>query len=268
MSILSLNDWIASYKENFQHRRNSRTSVALQLTTIFDQTGYPGQATLAGTNTANGVVPTDATAGAAPITSFAGGATGYLSKVQFFNSVTGTLFLYDLLFKAGAYAYNANVALASQPSFQSRCPDYSGGASWGKGNQIILEQVTASTGNLSVAVTYTNQDGVAGRSTGTVATGAAFIVGRCLPLPLQAGDSGVQKIESVVGSVASAGTFNILVVRLLAKERIRVAGDVQTWDMVKTGLVKVFDDSCIVPYFRPDSTASGICEVEFDIASK
>lgn len=63
-------------------------------------------------------------------------------------------------------------------------------------------------GSQSIAVTYTNQDGVTGRTTGTIAaTGVAPIVGRMLQLPLQAGDTGVQKIESVTSTVSTAGTF-------------------------------------------------------------
>jgi len=267
--ITSLNDWISSQRESLIYKRTaSRTAVALMLTSVFGQAGYPGAGTLAGTNTANGIVPTDATAGANKITDFPASGKGYLSKINFYNSVLSELYLFDILFKAGAYSYNANVTLSEQPSFQGRCPDNSGGSNWGKGNMIVLEQVGASTGNLSVAVTYTNQDGVTGRTTGTIATGAAFIAGRCVILPLQAGDYGVQKIESVVGTVATVGTFNILVVRQLAKERIRVASEGITLDMLKTGMPEVFQDSCLVPYVRPDSTATGLPEVEIDISSK
>jgi hypothetical protein len=167
-----------------------------------------------------------------------------------------------MLFKAGAYAFNANTTLASQPSYSTRLPntDY-------KGLEIWIEAVTAFTGNLSIAVTYTNQNGTTARTTGTVATGIAPTVGRMIMLPLQAGDSGLQKIESVVGSVATAGTFNVLVLRRLWSGRCRIANDGDNHDYLKTGLVELFDTSALIAVATPDSTSTGIPELILEVSN-
>ena len=161
---------------------------------------------LAGTSTTAGVVPTDATAGTPAVSAFGASATGYLSQVEFGSSVACRIKIFDMLFKAGAYAFNAAVTLAAQPSFSSRVP---GGTDF-TDTQIWIEFVTASTGVQSVAVTYTNQAGVAAKTTGVVVT-AAGTIGRMFQMPLAAGDTGVQKIDSVTGTVATVGTFNVLV---------------------------------------------------------
>ncbi len=240
----------------------SRTAIAAAWFSVFDLAGNPGAGTLAGTSTAAGVVPTDATTGCPVIDAFGASATGYLMQVDFGSSVACRMKLFDMVFKAGAYAFNANTALAAQPSYVSRMP----GGSYGD-TQIWIEAVTAFTGNLSVAVTYTNQAGTAGRTTGTVALGIAPTLGRMIQLPLQAGDTGVSKIESVVATVATVGTFNVLVLRPLWSGRCKIANDGDVHDIAKTGAPVLFADSALVLAVAPDSTATGIPELEFVVAN-
>lgn len=257
MAITTYDGLIASAKQDLtMNKTASRTSVAAIRFSVFDVAGNPGAGVLAGTNTANGLVPTDATSGTPTINAFGGGAKGYLGSVAYGSTVASRLFLSDLLFKAGAYAFNANTTLATQPSYSGRVP---GGTDF-TGTEIWIEAVTAFTGNLSIAVTYTNQAGTAGRTTGTIATGAALIVGRMLQLPLQAGDTGVQKIESVTATVATVGTFNVLVLRNLWKNRVRFANDGGFDGPDKTLMPEVFADSALILTVTADSTATGIPE--------
>jgi len=241
----------------------TRTTIAAAWFSVWDLAGNPGAGTLAGTSTAAGVVPDDTTTGAPLLNAFGGGNTGNITIADFGSSVACRVKLFDLLFKAGAYAFNANTALAAQPSYAARVP---GGSDF-KGTQIWIEAVTAFTGNLSVAVTYTNQAGTAGRTTGTVALGTAPTIGRLIQLPLQAGDSGVQKIESVAATVSTVGTFNVLVLRPLWTGRVKIANDGDIHGLDKTGMPQVFDSSCLYMAVCADSTSSGIPECEFEVAN-
>lgn len=264
MALTSWDGFIAAAKQPISMMKTaSRTSIAAAWFSVFDLAGNPGAGTLAGSSTAAGVVPTDATAGCPVINAFGGSATGYLAQVDFGSSVAARLKIFDMLFKAGAYAFNANTTLASQPSYSSRVPagtDFTD-------TQIWIECVTAFTGNMSVAVTYTNQAGTTGRTTGTVALGTAPTLGRMVQLPLQAGDTGVQKIESVVATVASAGTFNVLVLRPLWSGRAKIANDGDVHDLAKTGMPVVYADSALIMAVAADSTATGIPEIELVIAN-
>ncbi len=263
MAISTYDGFIASAKQSIsQIKTATRTSVAAAWFSVFDLAGNPGAGTLAGTSTTAGVVPTDATAGCPTINAFGGGATGYLAQVEFGSSVACRLKLFDMLFKAGAYAFNANTALSAQPSYSGRVPggDYSD-------TQIWLEAVTAFTGNLSINVTYTNQAGTGSRSTGTVALGLAMTLGRMIQLPLQAGDTGVQKIDNVTATVATAGTFNILVLRPLWSGRVKIANDGDVHDLAKTAMPEVFADSALILAVAADSTSTGIPELEYVIAN-
>ena len=263
MAIATLDQLLAAALTRIGYQKTaSRTAVAAIPFSVFDQAGSPGAGTLAVGNTANGLVPTDATAGYPIIEDFAGGAQGRISKIEYGSTVACRLTLFDCLFSAGAYAFNANVSLASQPSFAARVP----GANY-SGLELWMEAATAFTGNQSIAVTYTDQSGNTGHTTGTLATGLAPIAGRMLRLPLATGDSGLQKVESVVSSVSTVGTFNIHVMRRLWSGRVRVANDGDVHDILRTGGVQVYQDSALRLVVTADGTATGLPEVSVEIAS-
>ena len=262
MAITTFDGYIASAKQLIPWTKTAtRTTVSTGWFSLIDIAGNPGGGTLAGTSTTTGVVPDDAVAGFPPISTFGGGATGYLTNMLCGSSVACRLMLFDMLWKGGAYAFNASTSGNTPTSYSARIPDsnYSG-------TQIWLEQVTAATGVQNVAVTYINQSGTAGRTTGTVAT-AANTVGRMFPLPLQAGDSGVQGVTGVVGSVATAGTFNILVLRPLWTGRIGLANITIGHDLSFTGMPQVFDTSALFPIVSADSTSSGVPDLLMTIAN-
>lgn len=261
MAITSLDGLIAAPKQQINYVKSAaRSSIAGAPFSIFDLAGSPS-GTLAMANTANGIVPTDAINGYPPINTFAGGATGYLSAVQFGCSVAARMSIADCLFSAGVYAFNANTTLTAQPSYASRIPnaDY-------KGTEIWVEAVTAFTGIPSFTVTYTNQDGTAGRTI-TAAAPAALLFGRMFQLPLQPSDTGVQSIQSIVATVATAGTFNLHVMRRLWQGRVRINNDGDTHDFTKTGMPVVFDNSALRVIVYADSTSTGLPELQIEIAN-
>ena len=224
--------------------------------------GIPGAGTLAGTNAATGVLQTDALSGYPTINACGGSATGYITRVNGYNSVSGMIMLVDVLLKLGTFSYNAAVSGLTTVDISSRVP---GGTDF-HGLEIWLEQVTAMTGNQTIAVTYLDQDGNAG-TTGSVSTGVAPIIGRCLKLPLASGDSGVRSITGVTSTISTAGTFNVLIVRPLVQMRIPVAGYSEQRDLYGTGMPQIFADSALGVFVRPDSTATGLPEWEIEIAN-
>jgi len=276
MAIATLDQYIGAVKQRVQLVKTvSRTALAVTPFSVFDLAGQPGAGTLAGTSTAAGVVPTDVTAGH-PTINFTTGDT-YLSRVEYYGSILCRLALYDMVFKAGAYSFaGATTTLSGQPNISSRCPDYPGsGVIFGNGMEIWVEVSTAfATGNSwQVRVTYTNYEGVTGRSTiiSPVNAAATLTLGRMFQLPLQAGDSGVQTIESVIvtngGTAMTAGAFNILILRPLWFNRVPVANSGSIDDMLKVGLPKVYNDSAFFLQVQPDSTATGFPNVTIELAN-
>jgi len=184
----------------------------------------------------------------------------HLSRLTILNTVTSTIRLFDSLWCAGAYTFNTSTATVS-PSYASRV-SYNGGAADYNGIELWAEQVTAGTGVQNINVTYTNQAGTTGRTTGTVAAPAAMAVGRCFQLPLANGDSGLQGIgnggsPSVVGTVASAGTFNLRILRPIVD--IYCPANVPvTLNWADLGLPEIFNDSALfILGNAPSGTSSG-----------
>jgi hypothetical protein len=130
-----------------------------------------------------------------------------------------------------------------------------------------MECVTAMSSNLILTVTYTNQDGATGHTTGAVALGFAPILGRCFQMPLAAGDSGIQKVESVTATNSTAGTFNVMILRPLWSGRVVVANSGDVHDLLRTGMPQVFQTSALYWLITADSTATGLPDMTIEIAN-
>lgn len=260
MAITSLDGYIGATKQNLVYQKTSTvTSVANQFTGVFQVAGNPGAGTLAVGDTTNGIIPTDATAGYPVINAFGGGATGYITRVEYSNSVLSNLILFDVVYAIGALAFNVNVSPTS-PSWSAK----NGGTNVGL--ELWIEAVTAFTGNQSIQVNYTDQDGNAG-DTGVIATGVAPIVSRMFQIPLAAGDNGLSSITQIRSTVSSAGTFNLYVLRRLWANRVILANALFNDDLLKTGMPIVYADSALKLVVQPDSTSSGSPRLIYEVAN-
>ena len=102
----------------------------------------------------------------------------------------------------------------------------------GEGVQVMAVEVASQAGGTSFYITYTNQDGTAGRQsqtvtcntqvvTGTIITTAAATAGCSGPfIPLQAGDTGVRSIEGVTFLSNDVGLITLVMVKPLASLNI------------------------------------------------
>lgn len=103
----------------------------------------------------------------------------------------------------------------------------------GEGVQIMAVSVAGRTGGQSFYVTYTNSDGVSGRTSKTVIQNAFSAIGTIVTsatatvsssnffIGLQDGDRGVRSIDSVVMLGADVGLFSLILVKPLAQTTIK-----------------------------------------------
>jgi hypothetical protein len=231
----------------------------------FASGGDPPAGTLAGSSTGSGVVPTDATAGFPSIPSF-GGLDGHIVRMDLgSNNIGRPYWVSDLLFKAGAYAHNANTPLASQPtSWHGRLP----GGDF-KGLEIWVEAVTTLGGTVTVTINYDDEAGAPRVSTTTLV--AAMDSGRLQRAQLPS--VGVSKITNVQGSGGSAGTFNVLILRRLVNflyptisaPSNSLGVNFPPMHYLQTGLARVYEDSAL--YVVADTTAgSRAVGIDLEIA--
>ncbi len=104
----------------------------------------------------------------------------------------------------------------------------------GNGVQMMAVTISARTGGQTFSVSYTNQDGTAGRTSptvtqnaiaapGTITTSQTATVGTTPGpyIPLQQGDSGVRSIQSVTMDGTDTGFFALVLVKPIAQIMIR-----------------------------------------------
>ena len=270
MSILPADDYKDSWKPTYiyVHQGLNTGSVADVWAFSNVSVGYPTadvSVTIDPANTTTGIVPVSATFASPRIFQFPSGAKGYLASVEMSAINTTSLVTYagsmkiaDVLWAAGHLAYNSGTTtFSSQASYSARVPFKADGTTRDYSHLEIWVGVNASpefpTGQ-TVQVNYTNQDGVTGRSTPTLTLTLAAASAGAWQLPLQVGDTGVQKIESVTVSGGTQGSFDVFVLRHL----FMAAGDMgkrrKVYGAFMTNLPEIFADTCLLCLSKYPST--------------
>lgn len=220
--------------------------------------GGGGAGSLTIGNTTTGVLFDNTTTGAIALGPFSGGgAQANISHARFtsYGGVSSGLStshqIYDRLWGAGAIsvASTGTTTFSSQPSYAARVPAEEGYQCIG----AFVEIVTGTSGSFSVSIGYANEDGTSGRTSPTQTCTASSAAGRLTALPLQAGDRGVSRIDSItVVSTLAGTTVNIVALRRVCDigglERIGKTGQgtVQSFGWGDLGAPVIFSSSCLM----------------------
>jgi hypothetical protein len=222
------------------------TFAAGQFVSLWTAAGQPGVGAVPAAFGSSGTVPTNATAGAVPFVN-PGSGNSYLARLFATSSVPGTLVLYDRLWACSALLATATSQTIVTPAALTR-PDANGV------NAEIWIEATVAIGTTAsnASCTYTNQAAVTGHVTSPVipmVTSAP--IGWAVQLPLAAGDTGVQTIQTMTLSAAmSAGQFNLVIQRRIAEFAIPAAWlSFPPQDPFWSGLPQIYNSACIGAYF-------------------
>lgn len=143
----------------------------------------------------------------------------------------------------------------------------------GKGVMMMAVSVAGRTGGQTFNISYTNQDGVSGRTTqtviqnsataiGTIVTSATATNGAAGPfIPLQRGDTGVRSIESVqMISGPDVGLFTLVLVKPLITSQIleQTAPTEESLLIEKASLPEIKDDAYLNWLCMPNGSLSGV----------
>ena len=130
---------------------------------------------------------------------------------------------------------------------------------------IVVYTIIGTT-QTTVTISYTNSAGVSGRISTATTIGGGFYreAGLLIPIPLQAGDSGIRSIESVTlaATTGTAGNFGVCLYKPLAMISLESATGAMPLDSVSTGgiigsLCEIHPDACL--------TFSAVTVVNFSI---
>jgi hypothetical protein len=246
--------------ENLFFFKDARIAAAAAVTTtigfwnsLWQYNGHPA----GGAVPTTAAVPTRATTGSLFQANPGGGRQKWITGIAGTCATYGTLVLYDRLLHNGGLS---GTVITAQ-TVGGTLTRYTNG----DGNQIWLEIYTQ-IGNTQTTVTasYTNQAGVAGRTTTARLIGGASYreAQRVLQLPLQAGDTGVQSVESVTlaATTGTAGDFGVVIAHPLITAAFDEVGVGALRDTISAvpGPVEIVTDACLSMFWQAAVSSGSI----------
>ena len=186
-----------------------------------------------------------------------GSGNSYLARFVAQSNQAGMLLLCDRLWHNGGLSATSTSAQSiTSPTFPARDAN---GATSGVGVYVGLE-VSAATGagTPTLTLAYTNSDGTASRSATNVdATVASSAAGTFYRIGLQAGDVGVQSIQSLTLSATwTSGTINLVAYRIIAG--LELCGDQTSAaiDCLTSGMPQIYNGTVPFLIFVPSATTT------------
>jgi len=213
--------------------------IAGRMTSLWMYEGNPSGAAAPGTTV---LYPDNTTTGGIIQTSPGGGRTKWLTGFFVAANAAGTIILYDRL----AHRSGLNATTTTAQTFTMTPTRYTNGL----GNEIWLEiytQIGAS--GTTFTCTYTDQGGNASQVSTATAIGNTGLreAQRIIPVPLAAGDYGVQAVADVdlLATTGTAGDFGVTLVHPLAYCPIPQAGVGVYTDILRQSPIEIADDACL-----------------------
>ena len=218
----------------------------------------PGSPGLSG-RTTDGTTSTDA--GCIFFPDAAAGKVRYLTNASMQASVTGSYSLFDVLWvNSGLVVTTTTGQTINSVTLPARDAN---GTTNGEGCRIGIYAVAA-LGNAGVVsnstITYTNSAGTGSRTATLSATNpnnfpATPVIGTVVWFELQAGDTGVQSIQTVtLNTTLTSGTASVFIARKLIDLPVSVVSVGSTVDL-GTGVV-LYDNACILPFALTSATTA------------
>ena len=202
--------------------------------------------------TLNGVTLDGSTTGAmARANPASGNAYIYSLEGWVANSTAPFCMVLDRLWHNGGITITSTSAQTiTSPTWPSRCPTSATDdtpSTGGHGVFLALETSSSVTSiTQTVSVSYTNSAGTAGRTaTNVQAISVAYGGGSFIPIGLQAGDVGVQSVQSLtLASSWISGTINLVAYRIVGT--LAFPGNQPgRLDWYGAGSQRVYDNSCL-----------------------
>lgn len=259
MTISTMDEVVAALSagQNRTFMLQSVTTVANRFTLLNaasaqNQWGQMATPTARGSG---GAIITDATAGFMPWTAAGGGAQDYLMLLNASGGTAMTLNVYDVVYAVSGFSGTSAVAqtITSMPSIPRPAN--------GDGLEmfaVIWTQI--GTTGTTVTASYTNQAGTASRTTIAASIGATGLreVYRLIPMPLQAGDTGVQAIASatLAGTTGTAGDWGLVLARFICEVPVYINANPPI-DFAGLGMPALDSDTAFGFFCFASTTVSG-----------
>lgn len=247
------------------HIKANVTAVSGRMCALWSGAGQPGVGSVVLGQAAAGAVPVDSDTGYLTFTN-PGSGSSYLAGVSGISAVSGLIVIWDNLWVWGSGGSGWVVTTTTgqnttAPAALTR-PD-----STGKDTEAWFHVLaTAGAGAATPVLTYTDQDGNASATTGTLGYAASSIIGSMYPFPLAAGDSGVRSVQTLtLGTTMTSGTAAIRIMRRVATLPV-IANVGFKYDAYDLGMPLISNDAALMVGSQAASTSSGPLQMELVLA--
>lgn len=263
MAIANMDQLVAamtsSSAQNLPWNKSSAASEGAG--TYFDHfavAGIPAAGATPADASTGGTSYTSASQGGLAFTAPSGSDISYLLSISVSSTQQGSIYLYDRLWACSGLATGAGATTTI--TGMSNITRYNSGVGceiW----YVCLTAPSAQTANMTLTVSYTNSDGVSGRS-GTVVLSGGFpppTAGQCYPFSLQAGDKGVRSVQSVTNTSGSftGGTHGLFVAKRLVCAHSAITTNGMLVDGLKLGLPQIDSSACLTFLSVCSTTVTG-----------
>ena len=220
--------------------------------------GAPG-AWSAGTPGINGRNTDGTTAGDLGCISAGTPASGvnYIRDIVTTASQAGTFILADVLWvNTGLVVTTTTAQAITQPTLPLR--DNLGTSNgFGVGVGILVTTATTNAAAITnITLSYTNSEGVAGRTATISSFPATAVIGTFVPFQLAQGDIGIRSIQSItLGTTLTAGAISLIAFNFLATVPVTVA-NVGSLAFQKKLDLKLNNGHCLLPFWLASNTTA------------
>ena len=241
------------------------TAVSGRMCALWSGAGQPGVGSVTLGQAAAGVVPLDSDTGFQTFTN-PGAGSSYLAGVSGISAVSGLLVIWDNVWRWGSggsgWVVTTTIAQNTTAPAALTRPD-----STGAGTEAwFLTLATLGAGAATPVLSYTDESGNAGSTTGTLGYSAASVIGSMYQFPLAAGDSGVRSVQSLTLTTSmTSGTAAICIMRRVASIPC-VANVGFKYDAFDLGMPLISNDAALMIGSQAASTSSGPIQLEMILA--
>lgn len=189
------------------------------------------------------------TTGALPYTN--GSVQNWLARISAMCSQPGVIVLADRLWSCSGMGFAASTYTVTTPgSLPARITDN------GVGCELWVEQFAAA-GAASGTLTANYVNTAAASKAGVIgAVVSAPVIGQMQQVPLQAGDTGVKQLTSVVNSATwTSGSWGMTILKRLAEIPIGIAGAGAIMDWAAC-LAQIPADACLFAFMLAQNTTA------------
>lgn len=186
----------------------------------------------------------------------------YLNGCNISTSQSSQIGLMDILWVNTGLSVTTTTA---QAITQSTLPTRdNNGTSNGEGVQLGILVTTATTNAsaiTTITASYTNSDGVSGRTATISSFPATAVIGTFVKFRLNAGDKGVRSIQSItLGTTLSAGSISLILFEDLMSASCLLPN---VGENLQNLQIPLYDGHCLLPYIMASNTTA--CNISGNI---